>query len=44
MAGADCVGCQACSLIVCVGEVVVCWEEGVVVGLVERVEGVQDGL
>ena len=28
------------SLIVIMGEMVVCWEEGVVVGSVERVEGV----
>ena len=30
----------ACGLIVVMGEMVVCREEGVVVGLVERVEGV----
>ena len=44
MAGADSVSCLACSLIVFMGEMVVCWEEGVVMGLVERVEGVDDCL
>ena len=39
-AGADSVSGLARSLIVIMGEMVVCWEEGVVVGLVERVEGV----
>ena len=44
MAGADGVGCLACGLIVFMGEMVVCWEEGVVVGLVECVECVDDCL
>ena len=44
VAGADGVSGMASSLIVFMGEVVVCWEEGVVMGLVERVEGVDDCL
>ena len=44
MAGADGVGCLACGLIVFMGEMVVCWEEGVVMGLVECVECMDDSL
>ena len=44
VAGADSVSCLACSLIVFMGVMVVCWEEGVVVGLKERVECVNNRL
>ena len=42
--GADSVSCLACSLIVFMGVMVVCWEEGVVMGKEERVECVNDCL
>ena len=44
VAGADSVSGLVCGLIVFMGEMVVCWEEGVVMGLVERVECVDDCL
>ena len=44
VAGADSVSGLACGLIVFVGEMVVRWEEGVFVGLVERVECVDNCL